>query len=65
MCTKCMGVGSVGFYYRIGGKGQVTASRWKDRSDLLIVKYYCLCIQKRESWVVYEDEIINLIVIVK
>lgn len=36
-CTKCMGVGSVGFYYRIGGKGQITATRGKDRFDFLIV----------------------------
>lgn len=36
-CTKCMGVGSVGFYYRIGGSGQITASRGIDRLDFLIV----------------------------
>lgn len=36
-CTKCMGAGSVGFYYRIGGKGQITASRGKDRFDFLTV----------------------------
>lgn len=36
-CTSCMGIGSVGFYYRIGGKQQVTASRGKDRLDFLLV----------------------------
>lgn len=36
-CTTCMGVGSVGFYYRIGAKGQITASRGRDRLDLLTV----------------------------
>ncbi len=36
-CKRCMGVRSVGFYYRIGGTGQITASRGKDRLDLLTV----------------------------
>lgn len=36
-CTSCMGIGSVGFYYRIGSNGQITASKGKDRLDFLIV----------------------------
>jgi len=36
-CRKCMGVGSVGFYYRKGSAHQITASRGKDRMDLIIV----------------------------
>lgn len=36
-CTNCMGIGSVGFYYRIGCKTQITASRGKERLDLLEV----------------------------
>ena len=36
-CRHCMGVGSVGFYYRIGNSGQITASRGKDRLDMLCV----------------------------
>lgn len=36
-CQKCMGIGSVGFYYRIGSSDQITASRGSDRLDLLVV----------------------------
>lgn len=36
-CKCCMGIGSVGFYYRVGGKGQITASRDRSRLDLLEV----------------------------
>lgn len=36
-CTSCMGIGEVGFYYRIGGNNQITASRGADRLDLLYV----------------------------
>lgn len=36
-CTSCMGLGEVGFYYRIGNASQITASRGKDRLDFLIV----------------------------
>lgn len=36
-CKYCMGIRSVGFYYRIGAKGQITASRGKDRQDILEV----------------------------
>ncbi len=36
-CTVCMGIGGTGFYYRVGGNNQITASRGKDRLDLLIV----------------------------
>ena len=34
-CKSCMGIGSVGFYYRIGSSGQITASRGQDRLDIL------------------------------
>lgn len=34
-CTKCMGVRSVGFYYRIGSSTQITASHGRDRLDFL------------------------------
>lgn len=36
-CSACMGIGGTGFYYRIGNSSQITASRGKDRLDLLIV----------------------------
>lgn len=36
-CKYCMGIGSVGFYYRVGGKGQITASKDRSRLDLLEV----------------------------
>ncbi|MDE6055536.1 MAG: glycosyltransferase family 2 protein [Lachnospiraceae bacterium] len=36
-CEYCMGIRSVGFYYRIGTKGQITASHGKDRLDILAV----------------------------
>ena len=36
-CTACMGIGDAGFYYRIGSSSQITASRGKDRLDLLQV----------------------------
>ena len=36
-CHTCMGIRSVGFYYRKGSKNQITATRGKDRMDLLIV----------------------------
>lgn len=35
-CHVCMGIGSVGFYYRKGSANQITATRGKDRMDLLI-----------------------------
>lgn len=36
-CRTCMGIRNVGFYYRKGSKSQITATRGKDRMDLLIV----------------------------
>lgn len=36
-CSLCMGIGSIGFYYRKGNPGQTTAIRGRDRMDLLIV----------------------------
>ena len=36
-CRRCMGVGSSGFYYRKGRENQITASRGKDRMDLIVV----------------------------
>ncbi len=36
-CHTCMGIESVGFYYRKGSRDQITATRGKDRMDLLIV----------------------------
>lgn len=36
-CECCMGIGSIGFYYRKGSSQQITASRGKERMDLLIV----------------------------
>lgn len=36
-CRSCMGIGSVGFYYRKGSSQQITASRGADRMDLLTV----------------------------
>lgn len=36
-CQSCMGIGSVGFYYRKGNSSQITALRGKDRLDLIIV----------------------------
>ena len=36
-CRRCMGVGSTGFYYRKGSDNQITASRGKDRMDLIMV----------------------------
>lgn len=35
-CHICMGIKSVGFYYRKGSKSQITETRGKDRMDLLI-----------------------------
>lgn len=32
-----MGIGEVGFYYRIGSSDQITASRGRDRLDLMLV----------------------------
>lgn len=36
-CSACMGIAETGFYYRVGSSSQITASRGKDRLDLLIV----------------------------
>lgn len=36
-CTKCMGIGSVGFYYRVGSVSQITAARGSERLDILTV----------------------------
>ncbi len=36
-CTSCMGIPSVGFYYRVGGYGQITSLRGKERLDILAV----------------------------
>lgn len=36
-CTKCMGIRSVGFYYRIGCSSQITASHGRDRLDFMQV----------------------------
>ena len=36
-CTKCMGVRSIGFYYRIGSSTQITASHGSDRLDFMLV----------------------------
>lgn len=36
-CSKCMGISSVGFYYRKGNDHQITASRGRDRLDLITV----------------------------
>ncbi len=36
-CTSCMGIGSLGFYYRVGRKGQITASTGSERLDILQV----------------------------
>lgn len=36
-CTACMGIAEMGYYYRVGNSSQITASRGKDRLDLLIV----------------------------
>lgn len=36
-CWSCMGIGSAGFYYRKGSEHQITASRGRDRMDLLTV----------------------------
>lgn len=36
-CTKCMGIRSVGFYYRIGSSSQITASHGRDRLDFMQV----------------------------
>lgn len=36
-CKSCMGIGNTGFYYRKGGSSQITASRGKDRLDLMVV----------------------------
>lgn len=38
-CRRCMGVGGTGFYYRKGSEHQITASRGKDRMDLITVYY--------------------------
>lgn len=34
-CKSCMGIKSVGFYYRVGSSDQITASRVEDRLDIL------------------------------
>lgn len=34
-CESCMGIKSVGFYYRVGSLDQTTASRGKERLDIL------------------------------
>lgn len=34
-CKSCMGIKSVGFYYRVGVDSQITASKGKDRLDIL------------------------------
>lgn len=36
-CTKCMGIRSTGFYYRIGSSTQITASHGRDRLDFMEV----------------------------
>ena len=36
-CRSCMGIRSTGFYYRIGGSGQITASQGEERLDVLTV----------------------------
>lgn len=36
-CRSCMGIGSIGFYYRKGNIHQITASRGRDRMDLITV----------------------------
>lgn len=36
-CRFCMGIRSTGFCYRIGVRGQITASRGRDRLDILTV----------------------------
>lgn len=36
-CTKCMGLGSTGFYYRIGCSTQITASHGRNRLDFMEV----------------------------
>lgn len=36
-CKKCMGIGSAGFYYRLGSRNQITAMRGKERLDILTV----------------------------
>ena len=36
-CSRCMGIGSTGFYYRTGGSGQITGLRGKERLDILDV----------------------------
>lgn len=36
-CRKCMGIGSVGFYYRIGSSTQITGLRGRERLDILEV----------------------------
>lgn len=43
-CKKCMGIGSVGFYYRTGNSQQITNMRGRERFDILpifedLVKY--------------------------
>lgn len=34
-CQSCMGIKSVGFYYRVGSANQITASRGRERLDIL------------------------------
>ena len=36
-CRRCMGIRSVGFYYRIGSRDQITALRGAERLDILEV----------------------------
>lgn len=53
-CTSCMGIKSVGFYYRVGQKGQITASTGVERLDLLqvfddVIKY----VQSKEDTSLY------------
>lgn len=53
-CSRCMGVGSVGFYYRKGNEHQITASRGKDRLDLITVYNDLLpYLQKRDKELIY------------
>ena len=55
-CQICMGIGSVGFYYRKGNSNQITASRGKDRMDLLQVYDDLLTyLQETEQGKAHED----------
>lgn len=53
-CRRCMGVGSVGFYYRKGNDHQITASRGIDRLDLITVYNDLLpYLQKTDKQLIY------------